>query len=81
MQGEKVESSFVHSDLIFLCFVRGSKVWKRMEIKKTCPGRTWQSMRHRWMKYISKKLGTFRVTMEELEKRDEFTTGPSLQSV
>ena len=41
-----------------------------MEIKKTCPGRTWKSMRHRWMKYISKKLGKFRVTMEELEKRD-----------
>ena len=41
-----------------------------MESRDVCPGRTWQSMKQRWEKYISKTLDKFGVTTEELEERD-----------
>ena len=39
-----------------------------MENCGTCQGRTWQSMKQRWEKYICKSLDKFGVTMEELEE-------------
>ena len=39
-----------------------------MEKRGTCQGRTWQSMKQRWEKYICKSLDKFGVTMEELEE-------------
>jgi hypothetical protein len=41
-----------------------------MEDREICPGRTWQSMKQRWEKFISKSLDKFGVTAEELEERD-----------
>jgi len=35
---------------------KGREVWKDMEKNKICPGRTWQSMKQRWDKFISKRL-------------------------
>jgi len=49
---------------------KGNKVWTEMESAEVCPGRTWQSMKQRWEKYISKTLEKFGVTTEELEERD-----------
>ena len=39
-----------------------------MENCGTCQGRTWQSMKQRWEKYISKSLDKFGVTIEDLEE-------------
>jgi len=49
---------------------RGNRIWERMEDKGICPGRTWQSMKQRWEKYISKSLEKFKVTEEDLKQRD-----------
>jgi len=49
---------------------RGNRIWERMEEKGICPGRTWQSMKQRWDKYISKSLEKFKVTEEDLKQRD-----------
>eukprot|EP00090_Calanus_glacialis_P016457 TRINITY_DN25768_c0_g1_i1.p1 TRINITY_DN25768_c0_g1~~TRINITY_DN25768_c0_g1_i1.p1 ORF type:complete len:1107 (-),score=385.74 TRINITY_DN25768_c0_g1_i1:97-3417(-) len=49
---------------------KGNKVWTDMESMEVCPGRTWQSMKQRWEKYISKTLDKFGVTTEELAERD-----------
>ena len=50
---------------------KGNKIWELMEEKGICPGRTWQSMKQRWDKFISKSLDKFGVTVDELEQRDE----------
>merc|ERR1712112_193722 len=49
----------------------GNKIWELMEEKRICPGRTWQSMKQRWDKFISKSLDKFGVTVDELEQRDD----------
>ena len=49
---------------------KGNRVWKLMENKDICPGRTWQSMKQRWDKFISKSLDKFKITVEELEEID-----------
>ena len=49
---------------------KGKRIWEQMENSGICPGRTWQSMKQRWEKYISKTLDKFGVTLEELEERD-----------
>jgi len=50
---------------------KGNRIWELMEEKRICPGRTWQSMKQRWDKFISKSLDKFGVTVDELEQRDE----------
>ena len=47
---------------------KGKRIWEQMENSGICPGRTWQSMKQRWEKYISKTLD--KTTLEELEERD-----------
>ena len=49
---------------------RGNRIWVKMEEKGICPGRTWQSMKQRWEKYISKSLEKFKVTVDDLKQRD-----------
>ena len=40
-----------------------------MENKGVCPGRTWQSMKQRWDKYISRSLDKFKVSIQDLEHK------------
>ena len=40
-----------------------------MENKGVCPGRTWQSMKQRWVKYISRSLDEFKVSIQDLEHK------------
>ena len=49
---------------------KGRAVWMRMESMKICNGRTWQSMKSRWEKYVSKDLNKFKVTHKELIEAD-----------
>ena len=35
---------------------RGKEVWKAMEEAEVCVGRTWSSMRARWIKFIQRNL-------------------------
>merc|ERR1712112_601664 len=49
---------------------RGNRVWVEMEEKGICPGRTWQSMKQRWEKYISKSLEKFKVTVDDLKQKN-----------
>ena len=43
----------------------------KMETMKICNGRTWQSMKGRWEKYVSKDLSKFNVTAEDLIAADK----------
>ena len=52
---------------------KGKKVWKEMEENKICPGRTWQSMKQRWVKFISNRLA------EEVQEAEEREMGPPTQ--
>lgn len=38
------------------------RVWKAMEKENICPGRSWQSMKARWVDYTSQNLHDFKVT-------------------
>ena len=49
---------------------KGNKVWQQMENSGICPGRTWQSMKQKWNKYVMKRLDKFGVTIEEMELND-----------
>ena len=49
---------------------KGRAIWMKMEIMKVCEGRTWQSMKGRWEKYISRDLKKFDVTHEDLVEAD-----------
>ena len=40
-----------------------------MENNGICPGRTWQSMKQRWDKYISRSLDKFKVSIEDLQQK------------
>ena len=50
---------------------KGRAIWIKMESKKICNGRTWQSMKSRWEKYVSKNLTAFSVTSEDLIEADK----------
>ena len=50
---------------------KGRAIWIKMESKKICNGRTWQSMKSRWEKYVSKDLSNFNVTTEDLIEADK----------
>ena len=50
---------------------KGRAIWMKMETMKICNGRTWQSMKGRWEKYVSKDLNKFNVTAEDLIEADK----------
>jgi len=49
---------------------RGNRVWQEMANSNICPGRTWQSMKQRWDKFIMKRLDKFGLSIEEMEDND-----------
>lgn len=40
-------------------FVKGNKIWKVMEAKNICPGRTWQSLKENYRRQITRHLEVF----------------------
>jgi len=50
----------------------GNWIWKRIERSNILPGRTWQSLKNRFHKYILRKIESnkFAVTVEDLKKAD-----------
>ena len=50
---------------------KGRAIWIKMETMKICNRRTWQSMKGRWEKYVSKDLSKFDVTQEDLIAADK----------
>ena len=50
---------------------KGRHIWRRMESMKICNGRTWQSMKGRWEKHISKDLMKFNVSHSALIEADK----------
>ena len=54
-----------------------------MESNGVCPGRTWQSMKQRWDKYISRSLDKFKVSIHDLDQKKmdgEVDTSGKLES-
>ena len=49
---------------------KGQAVWKMMESMKICQGRTWESMKGCWERYVSKDLKKFKVTHKKLIEAD-----------
>ena len=49
---------------------KGNKIWKSMEAHNICPNRTWQSMKARWDKFLSKNLAKYKVTEADLTAAD-----------
>ena len=45
----------------------GSQVWKIIEKASICPGRSWQSLRSFFLKYVVNQLPSFGVTEKELD--------------
>ncbi|KAK4324359.1 hypothetical protein Pmani_004986 [Petrolisthes manimaculis] len=41
--------------------VKGNTVWKRLESEQVCPGRTWQSMKEHYRRYIIYNLAQFKI--------------------
>jgi len=59
----------------FLCeggykYRKGNRVWQMMEEAGVCHGRTWQSMKQRWEKFLCRSLDKFGVTPKDLEMKD-----------
>ena len=50
---------------------KGRAIWVKMELMDICNGRTWQSMKGRWEKYVSKDLNKFNTTPEYLIAADK----------
>ena len=50
---------------------KGKKIWKSMEAHNICPHRTWQAMKARWDKFLSKSLAKYKVTEEDLKAADQ----------
>ena len=48
---------------------RGTTVWKKMVEENVCPGRTWQSLKNRFLVTVACKLHTYDVTEDDLEVR------------
>ena len=46
--------------------IGGNRVWKILEDENVCPGRSWESMRERWRRFISKNLEKFNVTEDQV---------------
>jgi len=62
---------------------KGNKIWKSMEAHNICPHRTWQSIKARWDKYLSKSLAKYKVTNDDLVAADRRIYGdgdPSITS-
>ena len=49
---------------------KGNKIWKSMEAHNICPHRTWQSIKARWDKYLSRSLAKYKVTNDDLVAAD-----------
>jgi len=49
---------------------KGNRVWQMMEEAGVCRGRTWQSMKQRWEKFLSRSLDKFGVTPTDFEMKD-----------
>jgi len=58
-------------------FRKGKNIWMKMESKKICPNRTWQSMKGRWEKFLSRNLGTYNLDVEDLIEADVKVFGQS----
>lgn len=54
---------------------KGNKIWKSMEAHNICPHRTWQSMKARWDKFLSKSLAKYKVTEADLTAADRRVYG------
>ena len=39
----------------------GNRIWKIMEKKTVCKGRTWESMKERWRGYLTDNLDKFNI--------------------
>ena len=50
---------------------KGKKIWKSMAAHNICPHRTWQAMKARWDKFLSKSLTKYKVTEEDLKAADQ----------
>ena len=46
--------------------IGGNRMWKILEDNNVCPGRSWESMRERWRRFISKNLEKFNVTEDQV---------------
>jgi len=57
-------------------FRKGIRVWKVMESRNVCPGRSSQSMKEYWKK-LSSKMDKYDVTVEQLVKADKRVYGTS----
>ena len=47
----------------------GNQIWKRVEKARICPGRSWQSLKQFFLKYLVKQLPSYGVTEEELKSK------------
>jgi len=52
----------------------GTQVWKIIEKASICPGRSWQSMKCFFLKYLMKQLPNYGVTEKELDDMDRKKT-------
>merc|ERR1719318_2337833 len=62
-------------------FMRGgNQIWKVVEKAWICPGRSWQSLKHFFLKYLVADLPSYGVTEEELEAeaRSKYWVGEGL---
>ena len=46
--------------------IGGNRMWKILEERNVCPGRSWESMRERWRSFISRNLTQFNVTEDQV---------------
>ena len=47
----------------------GIRIWKIIEKASICPGRSWQSLKSFFQKYLVKQLPSYGVTEKELEEK------------
>lgn len=60
-------------------FRKGVRIWKVMEVRRICPLRTYQSMKHRWNK-LSQILDKYNVTVDQLVEVDRKKYGATTDS-
>ena len=56
---------------------RGKSIWIKMENKRICSNRTWQSIKGRWDKFLSRNLATYNLSEEDLIAADVKVFGHS----
>ena len=81
VEGTALVNSFMKQGVYFMR--GGNQIWKVVEKAWICPGRSWQSLKHFFLKYLVKQLPSYGVTEEELEAeaRSKYWVGEELSEV